>query len=289
MAGLAEILLGKDNPVTQWTGRNSGLLTGLGTSLLSDGMNFAPAQAGAAMDRQAAAQRDADAKLAASTNATKQWLAQKYPDLAQAVDAGLPVSEAWQQAFARQNAKVETPSPIKLGAGETLLDPTTYQPIASGAPDPSKAFSMEKDLSSQYLSTDPVKTYQTIRNGYEKIKSSASLDSGPGDISTIFAYMKMLDPTSVVREGEFATAENSGGVGEQISNLYNRVLSGERLTPELRRQFLASADQIYKETAQNLTDTNSQFSSRATGWNVDPNRFIITPETYGANDPLGLR
>lgn len=102
MASLAEILLGKDNPVTQWTGRNSGLLTGLGTSLLSDGMNFAPAQAGAAMDRQAAAQRDADAKLAASTNATRQWLAQKYPDLAQAVDAGLPVSEAWQEAFKRQ-------------------------------------------------------------------------------------------------------------------------------------------------------------------------------------------
>lgn len=105
MASLAELLLGKDNPVTQWTGRNSGLLTGLGTSLLSDGMNFAPAQAGAAMDRQAAAQRDADAKLAASTNATKQWLAQKYPDLAQAVDAGLPVSDAWQEAFNRQNAK----------------------------------------------------------------------------------------------------------------------------------------------------------------------------------------
>lgn len=102
MASLAEILLGKDNPVTQWTGRNSNLLTGLGTSLLSDGMNFAPAQQGAMMDRQVAAQKDADAKLAATTNATKTWLAQKYPDLAQAVDAGLPVSEAWQEAFKRQ-------------------------------------------------------------------------------------------------------------------------------------------------------------------------------------------
>lgn len=106
MAGLVEILLGKDNPVTQWTGRNSNLLTGLGTSLLSDGMNFQPAQAGSVLDRQAAQQKEADAKLAASTNATKQWLAQNYPDLAQAVDAGLPVSEAWQEAFNRKNAKV---------------------------------------------------------------------------------------------------------------------------------------------------------------------------------------
>lgn len=185
------------------------------------------------------------------------------------------------------------------GGGEAFTlgpDQTRFAPdgsvLATGvpsAPDPKDAFNMEKDLSAQYLGTDPVKTYQTIRNGYEKIKSSASLDSGPGDISTIFAYMKMLDPTSVVREGEFATAENSGGVGEQISNLYNRVLSGERLTPELRRQFMASADQIYKEASGNLTDINSQYSTRATGWNVDPSRFIISPETYGAEDPLGLR
>lgn len=178
-----------------------------------------------------------------------------------------------------------------LSEGQVRYGPNG-EVIATGAPkmpDPKDAFSMEKDLSSQYLGTDPVKTYQTIRNGYEKIRSSASLDSGPGDISTIFAYMKMLDPTSVVREGEFATAENSGGVGEQISNLYNRVLSGERLTPELRKQFMASADQIYKEAAGNLSDINSQYSTRATGWNVDPSRFIISPETYGAEDPLGLR
>jgi hypothetical protein len=185
------------------------------------------------------------------------------------------------------------------GGGEAFTlgpDQTRFAPdgsvLATGVPstpDPKDAFNMEKDLSAQYLGTDPVKTYQTIRNGYEKIKSSASLDSGPGDISTIFAYMKMLDPTSVVREGEFATAENSGGVGEQISNLYNRVLSGERLTPELRRQFMDSADQIYKEAAGNLSDINSQYSTRATGWNVDPSRFIISPESYGAADPLGLR
>lgn len=105
MASLVETLLGAQSPVTQWTQRNSNLLTGLGTSLLSDGMNFQPAQVGATLDRQAAAQKEADAKLAASTNATKQWLAQNYPDLAQAVDAGLPVSEAWQEAFNRKNAK----------------------------------------------------------------------------------------------------------------------------------------------------------------------------------------
>lgn len=103
MAGLMEILLGKESPVTQWTGRNSNLLTGLGTSLLSDGMNFQPAQVGATLDRQAAAQKDADAKLAASTQAGSAALRkQGFIDLADAVDANaLPLSDAWNEGFKR--------------------------------------------------------------------------------------------------------------------------------------------------------------------------------------------
>lgn len=109
MASLAELLLGKDNPVTQWTGRNSNLLTGLGTSLLSDGMNFQPAQVGATLDRQAAAQKDADAKLAASTNATIDYFARKYPDLAEKARAGAPISELWQESLARDQAAMAGP------------------------------------------------------------------------------------------------------------------------------------------------------------------------------------
>lgn len=115
---LLSLLLGEKNPVAQWAGEHSNTLTGIGTSLLSDGMNFAPAQQGAVMDRQAAAQRDADAKLTTQTNATKKWLAQNYPDLAQAVDAGLPVSEAWQEAFKRKNAKSEAPQNPYMSAGD---------------------------------------------------------------------------------------------------------------------------------------------------------------------------
>lgn len=185
------------------------------------------------------------------------------------------------------------------GGGEAFTlgpDQTRFAPdgsvLATGvpsAPDPKEAFNMEKDLSAQYLGTDPVKTYQTVRNGYEKLRSSSQLNSGPGDISTIFAYMKMLDPTSVVREQEYATASNSSGVPETVRGLYNSLIDGQRLTPEQRAQFVAAGESIYADTAGNLTDINSQYSTRATGWNVDPSRFIISPETYGAEDPLGLR
>ena len=44
--------------------------------------------------------------------------------------------------------------------------------------------------------------------------------------------MKTLDPQSVVREGEFATAENSTGIFKKYWNAYNRLVKGEKLTEE---------------------------------------------------------
>ncbi|MGI9494205.1 MAG: hypothetical protein ACR2QF_17580, partial [Geminicoccaceae bacterium] len=55
-----------------------------------------------------------------------------------------------------------------------------------------------------------------------------------------------LDPTSVVRESEQATAANAAGVPEQIRTLWNRVLVGERLAPEQRARFKQEAGILYE-------------------------------------------
>ena len=111
--GLAALLGFKPNPVTDYIGNNRSALLGLAAGLaggptwgegLSNG--FQMAAQGGQMDRQAAEKLKAEALANKQTNATKEWLAQTYPDLAQAVDAGLPISQAWQEAFNRKNAKV---------------------------------------------------------------------------------------------------------------------------------------------------------------------------------------
>jgi hypothetical protein len=73
----------------------------------------------------------------------------------------------------------------------------------------------------------------------------SSQNTAVGDISLIFGYMKMLDPGSVVREGEFATAQNAAGVPDRITNLYNKVISGQRLNPSQRDSFKGQAKGLY--------------------------------------------
>jgi len=58
------------------------------------------------------------------------------------------------------------------------------------------------------------KEFVKVRDAYGRILSTDA--SAAGDLALIFNYMKILDPGSVVREGEFATAQNSAGIPERI-------------------------------------------------------------------------
>ncbi len=111
---------------------------------------------------------------------------------------------------------------------------------------------------------DEAKDYFSIADSFKKVKAAAEEGTPAGDISLIFAYMKMLDPGSVVREGEFATAQNTGSVSERVYVLYNKALKGDRLTPSQRQMFMKSANTVLesqKDRSQNLMDFYTKISN----------------------------
>lgn len=75
----------------------------------------------------------------------------------------------------------------------------------------------------------------------KRITEGAKRQSPAGDIALIFGFMKMQDPTSTVREGEYATAQNAAGIPERIRQAYNKALTGEGLTPEMRADYVNTA------------------------------------------------
>lgn len=106
--GILSALLGENNPAAQWAGQNQAFLGAIGSGLgqgqnIQSGLSAGLAQVPQAkmLDAQAAEKAKADAKVEAQVNATQAWLQQNHPDLAQMVEAGMPVSEAWQAAMDR--------------------------------------------------------------------------------------------------------------------------------------------------------------------------------------------
>src|SRR5690349_3584831 len=95
--------------------------------------------------------------------------------------------------------------------------------------------------------TNQAQLFVSVRDAYGRLQASAKRNSAAGDLALIFNYMKMLDPGSTVREGEFATAQNSGGVSDKLRNLYNRAIDGERLQPNQRADFLNTAGSLFNQ------------------------------------------
>lgn len=98
-------------------------------------------------------------------------------------------------------------------------------------------FKDAQDLRKEFLTQ--IAPHLLMAKAYTKVKSASA--NAAGDMSLIFGYMKLLDPGSTVREGEQAQVQQATGVPDQVRNLYNRVVTGERLNTNQRAQLKAEA------------------------------------------------
>jgi hypothetical protein len=121
---------------------------------------------------------------------------------------------------------------------------------------------------------DQTQPYQTVKSAYGRVLSSD--DSAVGDLSLIFGYMKMLDPGSVVREGEFATAQNAAGVPERIMNIYNKLITGERLNASQRNSFKGQAKNLYSSALESEKTVRTGLERIATGYGLNTNNIFYT-------------
>lgn len=109
------------------------------------------------------------------------------------------------------------------------------------------------------------KDFRTSRDAFARVGASAKNPSPAGDLALIFNFMKVLDPGSVVRESEFATAAATGAFGEKLKAAGLRILNGQRLTPVMRADFLNRARGLFKSQERiqgKLVDRYTKLSNR---------------------------
>lgn len=136
----------------------------------------------------------------------------------------------------------------------------------------------EADLRKEFSQRPEVKEFRDVQTSYRQIASLAEQPAtAAGDLSLIFSYMKMLDPGSVVREGEFATAQNAAGIPDQVRNLYNRGLNGQRLNANQRQQFLNTARGIYETRSRRHSEIANEYRGYAREYGLEPDRIATVP------------
>lgn len=198
--------------------------------------------------------------------------------------------------YEAKKREFENPSvaPLKVGKDEDLyaFNKKTggYNPIIQRtAPEglgPYKDMKQKADVEEglrKEIAT-AAKDYVIIRDSAAKLEEIAKNPSAASDIALIFSYMKALDPGSVVRETEFATAQNAAGVPDRLRNTFNRVLNGERLNPNQRTDFLNQARTIATKQFETHTRTLNHYRDVSQRLGVDSRNVIqVDPAPIGRN------
>ena len=140
-----------------------------------------------------------------------------------------------------------------------------------------------------YKGEKAVDFYQKLRSTWQKIDvayEQAYEVENPqvADVSMVFNYMKMLDPGSTVREGEYATAKNTTGIAGSIMNSYNKAVGGGFLSDAQRRDFRQMAWKLFQKESSNVQELNERYKSQGEAFNVDVGTILEDPTKITYDD-----
>ena len=234
------------------------------------------------------AQNRAKKDLAEQETASQNAFAQQFPQYATLASQ---LSPETRQAYAVESFKnqLKASDPLeqaklqkeqlglaseKLNQQKIIAETNKLNKESSGKfIDPEKLFNNTSKLRGDYLTNS--KEFQIVRSGYERVIESARNPSAAGDLALIFNYMKVLDPGSTVKEGEFATAEASRSIPQGVIARYHKLLRGERLGDQQRADFVDRASRLYARSEESHKKTVGQYSAIAKRNGINPEDVII--------------
>ena len=111
-----------------------------------------------------------------------------------------------------------------------------------------------------------LKVYKNTDQRYTSLTNliaSAKEDSAAGDVAFIFDFMRMVDPNSVVKEGEFQLAEDAAPIMLKLNKMLNKARTGERLSVTQRNEFLSTARSIFNQSLETYRATESTYKEIA--------------------------
>ena len=116
----------------------------------------------------------------------------------------------------------------------------------------------------QDFKSEPIyKGFEEIKSAKNQIDQAVTMASPAGDLAAATKIMKILDPNSVVRESELGMAMSATGLGDKLGNYAQMVISGQKLTPDQRKDFKDLSDKLYNSAAQQFNVKRGEYADIA--------------------------
>jgi hypothetical protein len=205
----------------------------------------------------------------------KKMMPQEF-DLVEGAKRFTTMPDGTTKEIASGNKKFIKPLEIPTGNGTLILDAESFEKkgfVPKVKAEGESVNPQEAPLRNKFL--DQIQPHIQITQAYGKITSAP--DTAAGDMSKIFGFMKILDPGSTVREGEYASAEQTRGIPEAVVAQYNRAVTGKRLTTEQRDRFDQAAGDLVNSQKKQFDQQKDFFTSVATNARANPANIIFDP------------
>ena len=195
------------------------------------------------------------------------------------------VNELGQKQFLGVNP-YETPkeaktSLVKTSKGfEVVRDgelPKGTPPVDAPAPEKPmtkyQGIKLEGELRDDYRKDSA--NFVEISRQAKIIESSLNDDSAAGTLASATAFMKMLDPGSVVRESELAMAMKTNGALDRMGNYINVIQSGQVLTAQQKQDFAKLIKAYSNASNEAQRNLNKKYGQIASEYGLDPKRVAV--------------
>jgi hypothetical protein len=180
---------------------------------------------------------------------------------------------------------------------KVVIDPKTGQPTANttlqgyevgveagkkGLDQTEKQFQQEQQLRNAYESQPAVKSYRVVVPMLEAAKDAVSRPTRAADLNLVYAFAKLMDPDSVVRESETGAVNATASVADRLSGYINQLNGNAMLSPETRAKLMDELNSRFVSIKESNDVLAKSYSDIAKAYGLAPERIAIPIRAPGS-------
>jgi len=175
--------------------------------------------------------------------------------------------------YTDESGKLQANIPVQqYEMSKSKAGASNVKTVVNPAIDP---FKNEKALREEYQGLPQVKSAAEMNTAFKMIETAYQRPSAANDLAMATKFMKILDPTSVVRESEFAMAVNATGLMDKVYNYANMIKTGQKLNPSQRKDFYDSAKAINEAFQGEAQHVGERYKGIAGQYGLDPGNITF--------------
>lgn len=126
-----------------------------------------------------------------------------------------------------------------------------------------------------------VQRLNDLESSFGKVEQFSTNPNAVSDIALVYAYMKLLDPGSVVRETEFQVAANALPLLDRYGlQKFQNLWTGQLLSPQVRNDMVQTVGKMLGQERQNYRGMLDQYAAQAQRMKLDVRN--IMPQLPGS-------